>query len=228
MHQFANPMITEIAKNTLQKNLEQKDFILIGLVGSTGAGKNTAAEILKANDAYVIDADKVTHNVLNKNADKIIATFQNLINPESLKTKDGQLNRKALGNLLFSNQQLLQKHENIVFPEITKAIKSEIANAKRKHKIIILNAPTLHKTTLINDCNFIIYISACTLIRILRIKKRDSISITSILSRIKNQKDFRKFYRNRDKIIFLKNNGTKNKLKQKLNAGINELKEIIL
>ena len=75
--------------------------IVIGITGSFGTGKTTAARILSSFGVKVIDADKIVHKVLsskNKISKRIIKAFgENILDKKSKK-----INRKKLGKIVFS------------------------------------------------------------------------------------------------------------------------------
>lgn len=172
--------------------------IVIGLVGTSGSGKNEVSKMLESSNFFCIDADIVTNQVIMENQNKILDFF--LHYDSKIKNNDGSLNKKKLSSLLFSNEKLLIQHENFIYPLIEEKILLLIKNSNSK--FIILNAPTLHKSSLINITNIFIYVTAPYIIRVLRIKKRDNISLKKILLRFKNQKNNITYYKNQNKKIY--------------------------
>ena len=83
--------------------------MLIGITGQIGAGKTTAADILKAMGAVVIDADKIGRKVVETNP-KLIQKLVRAFGPQIL-TPAGNLRRKKTAEIAFSynkNRKLLQ------------------------------------------------------------------------------------------------------------------------
>ena len=167
---------------------------LIGLVGQSCAGKNMVADFLEEKGYAVIDADKVAHTVLQEQSDAVTARFSPYAEKQGLRLRaqDGALDRKALSVLLFSDSALLAEHEAFILPKIEARIRSLINTAviEQPNRPIVLNAPTLHKTSLTPECSFILYIKAPFFIRLIRGKKRDNIPLCRLIARFLQQKDF--------------------------------------
>ena len=167
---------------------------LIGLVGQSCAGKNMVADFLEEKGYAVIDADKVAHTVLQEQSDAVISLFSPYAEKQELRLRaqDGALDRKALSVLLFSDSALLAEHEAFILPKIEARIRSLINTAviEQPNRPIVLNAPTLHKTSLTPECSFILYIKAPFFIRLIRGKKRDNIPLCRLIARFLQQKDF--------------------------------------
>ncbi len=172
----------------------QKISNLIGLAGQSCAGKNIVADFLEEKGYAVIDADKVAHTVLQEQSRAVIARFSPHAEKQrlQLRTQEGALNRKALSVLLFSEPALLAEHEAFILPKIEARIRSLIKDALTEcpNRPVVLNAPTLHKTSLTPECSFILYIKAPFFIRLLRGHKRDAIPFHRLVARFLQQKDF--------------------------------------
>ena len=180
----------------MEKNLLSmlSNTILIGLVGKSCAGKNEAGKILEKYGWHVIDADAISRSVFSENVEEIHSLFIIEANKRGVKieNEDGSLNKKKLSSFLFKHKELLKKMEDFVLPKIVKKIEKEIDyiienNAKPR---IVLNAPTLHKTTLLERCSYIIYIKSNFFIRLFRAIKRDGFLPINICRRFLNQNDF--------------------------------------
>ena len=167
---------------------------LIGLAGQSCAGKNIVADFLEGKGYAVIDADKVAHAVLQEQSGAVIARFSLYAERRGLQlqAQEGSLDRKALSVLLFSEPALLAEHESFILPKIEERIRSLIKTAlnEQPNRPVVLNAPTLHKTSLTQECSFILYIKAPFVVRLIRGKRRDNISLCRLIARFLQQKDF--------------------------------------
>ena len=194
---------------------------LIGLAGQSCAGKNIVADFLEEKGYIVIDADKVAHAVLQEQGEAIIERFAAHAEKRGLRLRgqDGLLDRKALSVLLFSEPALLAEHEAFILPKIEERIRILIADAllEQPNRPIILNAPTLHKTSLTPECSFILYIKAPFFIRLIRGKRRDNISLCRLIARFLQQRDFFTQYllQNAD-IVSVVNAGSVQALRKKI------------
>ncbi|EEV21283.1 dephospho-CoA kinase [Treponema vincentii ATCC 35580] len=194
---------------------------LIGLAGQSCAGKNIVADLLAEKGYAVIDADKVAHAVLQEQGEAIIERFAAHAEKRGLRLRgqDGLLDRKALSVLLFLEPALLAEHEAFILPKIEERIRILIADAllEQPNRPIILNAPTLHKTSLTPECSFILYIKAPFFIRLIRGKRRDNISLCRLIARFLQQRDFFTQYllQNAD-IVSVVNAGSVQALRKKI------------
>lgn len=194
---------------------------LIGLAGQSCAGKNIVADLLAEKGYAVIDADKVAHVVLQEQGEAIIERFAAHAEKRGLRLRgqDGLLDRKVLSVLLFSEPALLAEHEAFILPKIEERIRILIADAllEQPNRPIILNAPTLHKTSLTPECSFILYIKAPFFIRLIRGKRRDNISLCRLIARFLQQRDFFTQYllQNAD-IVSVVNAGSVQALRKKI------------
>ena len=188
--------------------------MLIGLTGKSGSGKTTAAEILTDLGAFVADCDIIAHKVLEEDAvkEKLCKNFGSTIF-----NSDGSVDRKALGNIVFSDSEKLAVLNGIVHGAITKkAIDMCIASGK---DICFLDGSELEASGVDEKCAHIVVIYADEDVRLNRITERDKISKDSALLRIKAQKDYSK------KAIIIKNNGDYDELKLALTKVYKQLLE---
>ena len=90
--------------------------LVIGLTGNIATGKSTVLEYLTRLGAYIIDADKLAHQAMTPEGSAyraVVAEFgAAILNP------DKTINRKALGQIVFTNADLLNKLEQIVHPAV--------------------------------------------------------------------------------------------------------------
>lgn len=90
--------------------------LVIGLTGNIATGKSSVLDYLARLGAYIIDADKLAHQSMTPEGaayHAVIAEFgPAILNP------DKTINRKALGQIVFKNADLLNKLEQIVHPAV--------------------------------------------------------------------------------------------------------------
>lgn len=117
-------------------------MLIVGLTGGAGAGKDEVAKVFKKFDAKIIDADEVGHRLLKKNAPahkKIIKFFGTTVLDNG-----GEINRKKLGDLVFSSQGKLRLLNKIIHPLMEEEFRKEIAKYRREGKeLTVLNAAIL-------------------------------------------------------------------------------------
>ena len=112
----------------------------IVLTGGIATGKSTASKLLESKGFNIIDADKVAHSMLDLNAEGIITLFG------SEYVKEGSVDRKALGSIIFSDVKNRQKLENFLHPLIKEEIESQSA-VFEKHKMpYLIDIPLFFET----------------------------------------------------------------------------------
>ncbi|MBP0979063.1 MAG: dephospho-CoA kinase [Oscillospiraceae bacterium] len=188
----------------IKKNINNNK--IIGLTGPSGSGKTEVTKIIsKLNpEILIINLDKISHDLLKNNLElknKIIKNFSNKI----LDNKNNIINidRKKLGEIVFSNKQKLDLLNNIIFSYIIKKVFDIIS--VYKNKIILLDAPTLIQSKLYKICNKIIVVTADKKIRLERIINRDKILLDQAIFRLDNQLPDKEYFKIADFVI---NNNT--------------------
>lgn len=112
--------------------------LLVGLTGSIGMGKSTAAQMLRAMGVPVFDADAEVHRLQGPGGallPAIEAAFPGTTGP-------GGVDRAALGARVFGNDAALARLERIVHPAVAEA-QAEFMAAHRHDPIVVLDIPLL-------------------------------------------------------------------------------------
>jgi dephospho-CoA kinase len=112
--------------------------ILIGLTGNAGSGKTTVAQILRDMGFSVVDADKEAHEVL-KHPEVIKFLKEKL--PEAI--KNGEVDRKVLGDKVFFDEEFKKEFEKIVRPLVLERLKEVIQ--KIEDNIVIVDAALIYE-----------------------------------------------------------------------------------
>lgn len=167
---------------------------VIGLTGGIGCGKTMVLEHLKTEyNAFVIEADKIGHQVMEFNAkgyDMVVKAFGNeIVNNEG---STPYINRKILGQIVFNDKEKLKLLNSITHPLIHQEIEKLILDCNKQ--LIIIEAAILLETSLKNLCNTLWYVYADENIRLERLQKYRNIDKEKALQIMKNQwsdKDFR-------------------------------------
>ncbi len=118
-------------------------MLIIGLTGGIGSGKSTVSRWLVSQGAYLIDADLIGREIVEKN-DNVLNQLV-IVFGEDILDKQGKLLRKCLGGKVFGNPIELEKLNKIVHPHLLKEIKRQIEYQKQnnKYNIIIVDAALL-------------------------------------------------------------------------------------
>ncbi|MCL2321312.1 MAG: dephospho-CoA kinase [Oscillospiraceae bacterium] len=192
--------------------MTQNKMIKVGITGGSGSGKTMFCDFLKEKSYPIIYADIISREVHLKYlqmSEKIKATFGE-------EFFDGEvLNRKKLGNRIFSNEEDRKKLESIVIPFIIKEIDLRFDEFENQgYKICFLDAPTLFENNLHKKMDYSILIYVDINIQINRIIKRDNISFKQAENMIKSQMNQDEKAKLADFIII--NNTTKEYAEEKI------------
>lgn len=160
-------------------------MIVLGLTGSIGCGKSSLSNILRENNIDIIDADIISRKIFED--EKLLnLIFEHF--GDCIKNKDGSLNRKALGNIVFNDDNKLIELNSLTHPRIKEKIIKEIEILKLNNKeVIVIDAPLLIEGGYLEMVDKLLVITCNDEIQISRIQKRDKCTKEEALSRIKSQ-----------------------------------------
>jgi dephospho-CoA kinase len=168
----------------LQK--DNKDFkYAIVLTGGIATGKSTVASLFMLHGFLTIDADKVTHKLLDIHYKGI----ENLFGSQYIENK--RVVRKKLGNLIFNNKNEKKKLENFIHPLIKNEIILQAKFFEEQEKPYLIDIPLFFETSNYDiDKSIVVYTPKE--MQVERLVKRDKSSEEDALSRINNQMDIEK------------------------------------
>lgn len=167
-------------------------MIFVGLTGGVATGKTTVATVLERCGALVIDADALAHQVMEPGKPAwraIVKTFGKVVvNP------DRTINRPALGAIVFRNRASLRRLEQIIHPRVAReqARLTRMACRKDPKAVVIYDVPLLYETGLDARVDKVVVVTADRETQIARLKKRNGLSRTDALRRIRTQWPLRK------------------------------------
>lgn len=156
----------------------------IGLTGGIASGKSTAARILAEWGAPVVDADALAREVVMPGSEGLAAISARW--PEVV--RDGVLDRKRLGERVFSDQEERRALENILHPLIRREAERRIAElARQGETVAIYEAALLFETGTADELDEVILISAPRDLQIRRIMARDGLDPEEAVRRVDAQ-----------------------------------------
>lgn len=144
------------------------------------------ARLLKKG-AQILDCDKIAHQIYDPDLDcyhKIINHFgKDIVN------KDGRIDRKRLGGIVFNDPKQLETLNNIVWPELLIEVKKRIRAVHDKHKcdVVVIEAAILLKAGWDNECHEIWSTIVPSELAVQRIKQRNGLSEEEARKRVDSQ-----------------------------------------
>jgi dephospho-CoA kinase len=198
-------------------------MILIGLTGGIASGKSTVSNMFRKMDIPVIDADEVSRNVVqtgSKVLDAISLEFG-----KGVITASGELNRKALGAIVFGDEKKLNILNSIIQPAIRLRIIDEIGKLKDKTKgICVVDIPLLYEFSYEDMVDYIIVVYVNYENEIERLVKRDKITREDAIKRIESQMSLNEKIKKADFII--DNNGSTENTYRQFREIINKINNL--
>jgi dephospho-CoA kinase len=156
---------------------------LIGLTGNIATGKSTVAGMLSDLGATVVDADALTHELQRKGTPTyaaIVAAFgQGILDPS------GEIDRRALGAIVFSDPDQLRRLEAIVHPAV--AIESQRRIVEASTSIVVYEAIKLLEAGRASMCDSIWVVTARPEVQLKRLMRDRNLSEAEARQRIEAQ-----------------------------------------
>ena len=174
-------------------NPRQKHAIL-GITGGSGSGKTTLLNAIRELGGVVIDCDKVYHQLLSTNADLL----RSIESRFSGTVRQGNLDRKLLGSIVFNDKVALQDLNRITHAAVKQAVLQTIPLIP---SLVAIDAIGLFEGELAELCDVTIAVTAPAEDRIRRLTARDGITEEYARQRIAAQHDDQWFREHCDHVL---------------------------
>ena len=155
---------------------------VIALTGGIGAGKSTVAQFFSELGANVVDADHLARIAIERGSegfDEVVARFGEKI------LANGDINRKALAEIVFTDPSAKSDLEGIIHPRVQKLYAQALID-NDPATILIYEIPLLVETDAASKFDFIVTVEADEEVRIERLLAR-GMFISDIKARLANQ-----------------------------------------
>ncbi len=143
---------------------------IIGILGGIASGKSTVAAEFAKLGCKVINADKIAHELLEKEAVKrqVVAAFS----PSILDSK-GKIDRRKLAQIVFADTHKLSSLNLIIHPLVLEHAERQIERYSRQNQVqaIVLDMPLLAEVDWAKRCDKLIFVRCNEKIRAERAKK---------------------------------------------------------
>lgn len=145
-------------------------MIVLGLTGSIGMGKSTAAAMLRHLRVPVHDADATVHRLMAPGGSAVApinAAFPGVV------AADGSIDRPALRQRVIGHPEALAQLEAIVHP-LVKAEKRRFLARHRGYRsaAVVLDVPLLYESGGDTDCDAVLVVSAPAFLQRQRVLRR--------------------------------------------------------
>ena len=173
--------------------------MIIGVTGSSGAGKSTLCQFLE--DKYnvtIINADKIARKLTKKGTNYVIDIIK--IFGTDIVNEEGELKRKKLAEIIYTDSKKREQLNNCTFKYITKEIQKKL-NKINNNTVAIIDAPLLFESELNKICDKVIGVISKREIQIDRIVARDNIDYEQAEKRLAAQQTNEFYIQHCDDII---------------------------
>ena len=141
---------------------------VVGLTGGIGSGKSLAAQFFSQLGALVIDADQLARSAIERGSegfDEVLLRFGDTV------LKNGDIDRVALGQIVFENPQAKKDLEEIIHPRIRAEFEEAVASLN-PGQIMVYEIPLLVETNAADRFDFIITVESDPEVRKQRLRAR--------------------------------------------------------
>ena len=141
---------------------------VVGLTGGIGSGKSLAAQFFSQLGALVIDADQLARSAIERGSegfDEVLLRFGDTV------LKNGDIDRVALGQIVFENPEAKKDLEEIIHPRI-RAEFEEAVGSLNPGQIMVYEIPLLVETNAADRFDFVITVESDAELRKQRLRAR--------------------------------------------------------
>ena len=141
---------------------------VVGLTGGIGSGKSLAAQFFSQLGALVIDADQLARSAIERGSegfDEVLLRFGDTV------LKNGDIDRVALGQIVFENPEAKKDLEEIIHPRIRAEFEEAVASLN-PDQIMVYEIPLLVETNAADRFDFVITVESDAELRKQRLRAR--------------------------------------------------------
>jgi len=161
---------------------------VVVVTGQTGTGKSTVCSWLAQRGAFVLDADRIGHEVLRR--EEMILRLSETFSTAVLRD-DGQIDRARLGGLVFADPESLRALNALVHPPLVEELRARIATLRRTRaaELIVVDAALYFLFPDRLECDAVVLTRTSPRIQLQRITERDGLSEESARERLERQRE---------------------------------------
>ncbi|SDB30438.1 dephospho-CoA kinase [Belnapia rosea] len=171
---------------------------VLGLTGSIGMGKSTAANTFRRLHVPVFDADAAVHALQARGGRAVApigAAFPGTV-------RDGRVDREALRRAVLGNGPALTRLERIVHPLVRDAERRFLAAARRRAEpLVVLDIPLLYETRGEGRCDLVVVVSAPAAVQRIRVLRRPGMTEERLAAILARQMPDREKRRRADRVV---------------------------
>jgi dephospho-CoA kinase len=173
--------------------------IVLGLTGSIGMGKSTAAAMLQRSGVPRFDADRVVHRLLEPGGRAVRQVSDAF---PGVRRGSGEIDRTLLGRLVFTDPAGLARLERIIHPMVALEEKRFLNLARgRREPVVVLDVPLLFESDTDKRCDYVIVVSAPGFVQRQRVLRRPGMTEIRLAAILQKQMPDREKRRRADFVV---------------------------
>ncbi len=163
------------------------NFVSVGLTGGIASGKSTVAEMLKSEGIPVLDADKVSRDLVSVGSQTLSEIVRGF--GDGVLDKFGNLDRGKLGQIVFANPKQRKILNEIMHPKIQQEQENWLKKIRNegKFKIAAVEAALMIESGGYKNFNFLVVVKCSEKNQYERLEKRNNLTEDSIKARLDSQ-----------------------------------------
>jgi len=156
---------------------------VIGLTGNIACGKSLVLTTLADLGAETFDGDRVAHAVMRHGE----RAWQGILERfgQEVVGEDGEIDRRKLGSIVFSDPQALDDLDHIVHPAVVAAIRASVPRSTSN--VVVIDAIKLFEAGLAADCDEVWVVDCTREQQIERLMRRNGLTRDDAITRIEAQ-----------------------------------------
>jgi dephospho-CoA kinase len=160
---------------------------VIGITGGLATGKSTVAALFRERGAVVFSADEAAREVVQPGS-AVLQAIAETFGPQYL-LPSGELDRSAMGALVFSDPEALRRLESITHPAIQQRLREQVDKAKRSNPeaVIAVEVPLLYEAGMEEWFDKVVVVKASEETQLARLMNRNALSEREARRRIASQ-----------------------------------------
>ena len=159
-------------------------MVIVGLTGSIGMGKTTAADMFRGLGVAVYDSDAAVHGLLAKGGAAVAdvgVAFPGAV-------RDGAVDRAVLRERVFGDPAALRRLEAIVHPRVRQVQRRYLRRAAaRGERLVVLDIPLLFEVGLAAQCDAVVVVTAPAFLQRARVLARPGMTPGTLAGILANQ-----------------------------------------
>lgn len=189
--------------------------MILGLTGGIATGKSLVSDYFKSKGYPVIDADQVSRQVVEAGSLGLSQVADHF--GSHILFENGELDRKKLGQLIFSDSEKRKELNAIMHPLIRSEVLKQLNQLKKEgYDLIVLDLPLLFESSYEDQVDQVMVIHINKDLQLKRLMKRNDLSQREALQRIHSQMPLEEKMKKSQ--VLIDNSGTKEETFQQINA----------